>query len=529
MKIKQTTFGFLALFTGASAFSATGSLSDIYGVPPSSVVYFSGTSSLTGSTKTGVAGGVTGAFVAGVTALCDGGSRSIRVLGIDTKARKPFSGNGSGVAPKGPGSLSDGYVAVCTTRSIDNRFAGPFAIVKREINGSFDGVGPVIEQTALHQWLDINWCSDVEGVCAVDWVTPIVPHAGLSDVDTKVWIGSNSTGALSVPVSTNIANTVFYGGFAGQGFGVMVSESLYNAMMVKQVAEGRLPVDCATGDFTAGRCQPSISKAEYAAVIDGSNFSYIANGALTGDAGVVNLCGRVETSGTQATANVYFLNNPCGSASPTFGFKAPKKVELLSGTAVAFSSLSGNAVTGNYDDFGGLFGLFEGSGTGDALNCVIRRNNGRNPNNIADSLGGYAIGWISLSNIPATNGQFQGRGWRLIKLDGVSPNAYQVPLASAADTADGGSPDGWAQDSSQRINVINGRYDAAFELEMLWPSSTNFETFLASLRKIFADPRLMNTPGVFQANGVFTNEDAPTQVHTGTRAGNSCEPVTLYK
>ena len=247
------------------------------------------------------------------------------------------------------------------------------------------------------------------------------------------------------------------------------------------------------------------------------SFAYVANGALSGDAGVINLCRRVETSGTQASSNVYFLNNSCGNATPTKGFKPPKSVDLVnSPTAVAFNSSSGNAVTGNYDDFGGAFGLFEGSGTGDARNCVIRRNTGKNPNNVADALGTYAAGWISLENAPAA-------GWKLVKLSGVSPNAVQVAVASDTD----GVADGWMADTNQRTNVVKGYYDAAPELEMLWPSATPYGTFLTKLKNTFASPTAVNTRGIFQANGTFTHAAFPAQVHKGTRNGNFCAPQAL--
>lgn len=490
MKLSRLALAAAAV-AAAPAFAATGSLQTLYGVSAANTVFVSGASALSGS------------FANVVAANCSGGATNVKSLTIN-------------------GSTSDGRITVCTSSSTGGSpFAGPFAVVKRDTNGSFDGVGPVISQTGLQKWADIANCDSTTLQCALDSTTVRVPHAGLTDVDTNVWVGMAATGALSIPVPTP-TSTVLSGGFAGQGFGVMVSEALYNAMMAKQKTEGRLPAGCAAGDFTPGACQPSISKAEYAAVVDGGNFAFVANGALSGDAGVINLCRRVETSGTQASSNVVFLNNSCGNASPTRGFKSLKSVDLVnSPSAVAFSSSNGDAVTGNYDDFGGAFGLFEGSGTGDARNCVIRRNGGKNPNNVADAaLGNYAIGWISLENAPAA-------GWKYLKLDGVSPNAYQVVVGSAADTAGGGAADGWAQDATQRVNVVKALYDAAPELEMLWPSSTPFGTFLSNLKNTFADPNAVNTRGIFQANGTFSHADFPAQVHRGTRDGNFCAPQAL--
>lgn len=491
MKLSKIALA-VASLAAAPAFAAVGSLTALYGVPAANIVYVSGASALSGS------------FANVVGANCFGGSTNVKSLTIN-------------------GSTSDGRVTVCTTKSTDGQFSAPFAVVKRDTNGSFDGVGPVIDQSGLTKWADVNNCDSATLQCGLDSTTVRVPHAGLTDVDTNVWVGMANTTALSIPVTDPATTgTVLNGGFAGQGFGVMVSESLYNAMMAKQVAEGRLPVaaggvSCAAGNYTPGACQPSISKEEYAAIVDGGNFAYVANGALTGDAGVVNLCRRVETSGTQASSNVYFLNNSCGNASPTMGFKLPKTVDLVnSPSAVAFNSSSGDAVTGNYDDFGGAFGLFEGSGTGDARNCVIRRNGGKNPNNVADTLGTYAAGWISLENAPAA-------GWKLVKLDGVSPNAVQIAVVSDTD----GVADGWMADTNQRTNVVKGYYDAAPELEMLWPSTTPYGTFLTSLKNTFANPALVSLRGVFQANGVFTHAGNETKVHKGTRNGNFCAPQAL--
>ncbi|HSX95628.1 MAG TPA: hypothetical protein VLG41_22060 [Hydrogenophaga sp.] len=475
-----------AIAAAAPAFAATGSLNTLYGVTAARTVYVSGASALSGS------------LAAAVGALCQGSSANVRTLNVG-------------------GSTSDGRVIVCTTQSAGPAagvFNGPFAIVKRDTNGSFDGVGPVISGTTLTTWADVNNCDNVALNCARDTTTARVPNGGLSDVETAIWRGLNNTGTLSQPVPVPTGITL-ESGFAGQGFGVMVSEELYKAMQTVQKADGRLAGTCVVGDYTPGACQPSIAKSEYAAIVRGDSFSYVANASLTGknpstDApDVINLCRRVETSGTQASSNAYFLNNPCGNADPTFGAVQPKFVDFAtSGSAVAFSSGAGDNVTGNYDDFGGAFGLFEGSGTGDARNCVIRRNNGNNPNNVNDSLGKFAIGWISLENAPAA-------GWKYIKLDGVSPNAYQTA-------------GGWVVDNDQRRNVVLGRYDAAPEFEMIYPTASSFAGFFTALKTAFSTPAVLNTRGIYIAPaGSNTHNLFPTQVAKGIRGGNFCAPQNL--
>jgi len=469
-----------AVVAAAPAFAATGSLNTLYGVTAARTIYVSGASALSGS------------LAAAVGALCTGGSASVKVHSIG-------------------GSTSDGRVAVCTTSSAGpaaGLYAGPFAVVKRDTDGSFAGVGPVISGTALTKWADVNNCDSTALTCALDSTTAIVPAGGLSDVETAVWQGLNKTGALTASVPASTAGITKVGGFAAQGFGVMVSEELYKAMQNAQKADGRLASSCVTGDFTAGACQPSISKGEYAAIVRGDNYNYVANAGLTnGSADPINVCRRVETSGTQASSNVHFLNNSCGNANPTFGFVNPKFVDFGTGTAVAWSSSAGNAVTGNWEDNGGALGLFEGSGTGDARNCVIRRNSGNNPNNVADGLGKFAIGWISLENAPAA-------GWKLVKLDGVSPNAYQTAA-------------GWVADSNQRVNVAKGLYDAMFEFEMIYPTAGTHAGFFGALKTAFADPTVLNTRGIVIAPGTFTHSSNPTLVAKGTRNGNNCAPQSL--
>jgi hypothetical protein len=494
MKLKTIALAAASLCV-APAFAATGSLSALYGVPAARTVYVSGASALTGS------------FGAVIAKNCTGGAASMKTLTVG-------------------GSTSAGRVFVCTTTAVAGFTPnGPFAVVKRDTNGSFDGVGPVISQTALTTWSDVASCDDVALNCAKDTTTLIKPNAGLSDVDTNVWVGMANTGALSQAVPA-LGTTIAASGFAGQGFGIMASDALYRAMQVKQVKNGSLPAACssvtpatlvgvaaADPTFTPGSCQPSISKEEYAAVVKDGNYNYNLPDGTTGinrlvgavDANPINLCKRVDTSGTQATSNVYFLNNSCANAAPTFGKQAPKAVDITSTTAVVFNTAN---IVGNYDDFGGAFALFEGSGTGDARNCVINRNNGQNPDKVADTLGKYALGFLSLENVAPTT------GWKYLKLNGVSPNAYQDIT-------------GWHADATQRLNVINGLYDLSPELQMLWPAATTFSSFLTTLKNDLADPAVVNTTGIFQANGAYTNAAYPAQVHKGTRGGNFCAPMDL--
>lgn len=507
MKLRQIALA-SAMVAAAPAFAATGSLTGLFGVPAANIVYVSGASALSGS------------LGAAIGKLCTGGATNVKTLTINN-------------------STSDGRVFVCTT-SAANQAAGlfqvggvgaPFAIVKRDTNGSFEGVGPVISGTGLKTWANVNNCED--GVapstvlnCARDTTSTIVPTGGFSDVETAVWRGMKQTGALTQTVPSPDASITLEKGFAAQGFALMASEELYKAMQTKQKAEGRLPSSCTVGDFTPGACQPSLSKNEYASIVRADSFSYVANANITGykdpvalTVDPINLCRRVETSGTQATSNVFFLNNSCANANPTFGAIAPKFVDFSSGTAVA---LTASGSVGNYDDFGGGFALFEGSGTGDTRNCVIRRNAGNNPSNVADSLGKYAIGWISLENPTLA-------GFKYLKLNGVSPDAYQTVVGSAEDIANSGAADGWVQDAKRRANVARGYYDAAFEFEVIYKNTAANSGIFGALKTVFSDPTVLDTAGIVVTPGTSSYSTSPVLdlVSKGTRAGNNCAPQSL--
>lgn len=426
-----------------------------------------------------------------------------------------------------------GVTVRCTSGTYDSGFhaayppyqGGPFAIIKRDTDGSFAGMGNVINQTPITGWCDTT---------GINGTHAIAPDAALIDVNIEVWIGMNNTGALSIPVP-DVWGTLQDKVFAGQGFGIMVSDNLYQAMQNVQADDGRLPANCDSDtnndgafdvtNLTPGQCQPSISKAEYAAIVDSDNFAYTNSPALTGTTNPVNLCRRVETSGTQVASNAYFLNNSCGNANPTSGFKQPKRVAFPfeGGNGVVVAS---GGVSGNYEEFPGAFSIFEGMRTGDIHNCISRRNLGQDPDGTADaSLGKYAIGVVSLTNPLATGRQY-------VKLDGVSPNAYQVPVGSAADIASGGTADGWAQDGTNRITTVKGYYDFASEFEMLSVNDLRLYSPLRKIRDTFANPQVMRENGVFQANNagsIFTHADNPTKVHKGTRYSNFCAPQTLHE
>jgi hypothetical protein len=319
----------------------------------------------------------------------------------------------------------------------------------------------------------------IVAACGTSGLTALTPSlGGYSDTEGTMFSNAGIALPAAGQVAANYVATPF-----NQGFGVAASKRLYEAMQEHQTAKGRLPALCAPligGVFTASglstpECQPSISRADYAALsATGNNVAKRAganfligglplNGITTGNpaaatasdlgAGVsiasplatatgkrIHLCRRVETSGTQSASMLYFLNRPTG-LGPTGGNLLPAGL----GSAGTFSSI--DSATGT------LFTARSNSGSGDAANCVNGNPTsdanptptaaGVQPN--ADPLP-YALGVLSLENNPVPTANY-----RFLKIN----NQFGSEGAAGA---------------SQTAESIAGRYDFWFQLVKYCPS-----------------------------------------------------------
>ncbi len=384
------------------------------------------------------------------------------------------------------------------------------AFFKSDIGGSGQGVFPVYLRTA-RGFLNLGSCgaraaSVPNYTCTGDQQQ--VPMAGVSDVEPGLFIGANvpkddpsypPQGLSESQITELDVRPLFQTIFA-----VAVNKSLRDAM---QTAQGILPV----GD---GGAEPSLSR-----TAAGSYFS----GALTSpSAGLgwqplvsstnalkdsqVNLCRRVDGSGTQASANAFFLQFPCGSSPLALADKT------YSDVGPDNQSLANVVATGS------AF-VYEGSSTGNVISCL----------NAAETNGAFAIGHVSKENVPntvvtATNPL---GNWRHVKLDGVSPS---------------------------RDNTKAGQYDYFFESTMQWNKAhfaalpTLFPTFGADaktfLTQFAARAKLSSSLAKLSSatqNGVAATPDTYAGAYgTGTadeikfgsrvsRGGNSCTPATFAK
>ncbi len=274
-------------------------------------------------------------------------------------------------------------------------------------------------------------------------------------------------------------------------FGVAVNRSLRNALQAKQ----GLTVN---SDAEADR--PSMSRIEAASYINGF-LADPANGlgwqALVLDTEPkrntrVNVCRRVNGSGTQASANAFLTGFPCNSQAPApLGFD--------------FSDAGLTNAVSSVGPTGSLF-VFEGSTTGNVISCL----------NAAETTSAFALGHVSKEN----NELASGSNWRHVRIDGVAPS---------------------------RDNTKSGKYEYFFESTIQWHRdkfatlSAAQKSFLTAFRAEAAKPSaLLNLSSTAQQGVAALPESYSGAFGTGTaaeiqfgsrvtRGGSSCTAPFVVK
>jgi hypothetical protein len=291
---------------------------------------------------------------------------------------------------------------------------------KSSVGGSGNGGKPVAAGTALAFMNQNSTCpapvfdavdQRFESTCTVNATTSIAPDAGASDVEPRLLLP-----ALSAPEAGNISPRSAY----AIPFGVPVTLKLYRAL---QDAQGLV----VGADDEANT--PSLSKAQLASLYAGNvttwdflrdeegfglNSINDANNDGTNRTAPASpnvfLARRVETSGTQASFEIYFLNARCTTIGP---MPAPND--------------GGNVTSG-----GGTCGtntVNAGSGSGNVISCL----------NTLDSQSKWGVGVLSMEYSPTAND-----GFKFIKINGVSGSA---------------------------LNMTEGRYDFVMENTFQWRTS----------------------------------------------------------
>lgn len=309
-----------------------------------------------------------------------------------------------------------------------------------------------------------------------DSLGPQLPVGGFSDVEAALFPAAIGGGDVSA-VGTDAAAGI------GQVFGVVVSKPLYRAMQVKQGIAAN--TDALDPNFDPANA-PTISKAQYTSIVASGGTYQTDWSPIVGATGVgkkIVVARRVQTSGSQASSNAFFLSNPCAS-----------------GLQASFSPLTAVESTPNIE-------VFEGSGTGNVKTRITTASNSAGADN-------FAIGVVSAENDwrveSATGGQ---NGYRFVKVEGVHPEAGDIANA--------------------RVTATNGAYP--FHMEMhnfVANSATGFGA--AVVGQITA--ALVNPPSTSCAvlpRGLTISPLAGSSCTVGaqvakmTNQGNNCAPVLL--
>lgn len=289
---------------------------------------------------------------------------------------------------------------------------------------------------------------------------------GLTDTDAEASLVANPVPDAAV-IDVGIAQT----------FGVAVSPSLYAAMFTKQLGT-TVATGCAVTDTNKPECVPSISKAEMASIMNSSEFSAAKTmGAefLGAPAGTeLKYYRRVDLSGTQASAQVYFLNAPCSSG----------------GLGVISEPTSDDEVGGLKDQLiNGVYRVYAAPGTGDVRSGL-------------GSSTAYAIGVMSAENNQA------GSAWKWVRVQGAALAENATPgLTTLVDGVN-------VPVNTNKATAAAGTYDFFFESKAYYDGND------ASSGNFFA-----------ALSGALTTLTQPVGLETTanlgyTRGGLACTPVS---
>jgi hypothetical protein len=326
-----------------------------------------------------------------------------------------------------------------------------------------------------------------------------------------------------------------------QGFTVVVNLNLYKALQKRDIAAGRLAASCqdvTTQDAAGAVCRPNISSIDYASLIRVGGITTAAKflGDST-DQNKITVQRRVDTSGTQAASNLYFLRQNCQgygkdlagaidntvlknvsvtlAGVPTKGTFGGAMAKRGSGTAAAVEYFKADGTAGSSSDF--------------TLAVRTHGETGGVRNAIRDDSTGYSIGVVSLDGKEDNSGfssTANPNNGRYVRVDGADPMLTGTLAAPV-------------RDANQRINLVNGRWPFAVEFQAVFraaatksvaPNAGNAlvdstrDLVIAGLKKSDA-----SIPGLgFFSSGASDTRNGTDKITTVRRAGgNNCAPLVL--
>lgn len=254
------------------------------------------------------------------------------------------------------------------------------------------------------------------------------------------------TGFLSTVRSGIATPATMDAGFA-QAFGVAVSDALYTKMFDDQKASGKLHSSCVVTDTAMPACVPVIGKAQMAAIMNNSLSNEAAQQGARflapsqfAAATAMTYARRVNTSGTQAVAQEYFLGNVCSPVSYT----------------VANGSSVKNRIT-----------VQNLSGTGNVRTTL-------------NTAGIYAIGVMSLENNQT------GQTWKWLRVGGMHGADNAAPGTSGV---------------TNTVTAKDGTYDMVYNSRIAVPATTgDAATFWTKVKTGFTGSAFASTVGLYGAS-----------------------------
>jgi len=438
---------------------------------------------------------LTKVYMAGATAQTAGLGNALKNI-CDTATGSTFISltDRNGLLPTPIASTAKAWV--CKTTNTTDTFtgldgiAGSWAVLKSE-GGSSDGFKAVASR-AKKAHLDLTQCSYTgnSGTCVRDDSNTQFAYLGLSDVSGKIWAGRGQLAGFTTYPNDSYDELPTG---AGQGFGVVVSPSLFALLQTDQ--------------GLSGSQVPSISKAQYATLMLGSSNAWdvlLDRNVATKPTEPLLLSRRKSDSGTTASTEAYFLNNPCAS-----------KAGIL-GTLDAAYAVSGTTADVFASAGVGLDMYIVQAGSSDQVLLNAKADYIASP--LADTrltvkaaVGAtpavktrYVIGVVSLENP-------ENSTWKYVSINDVHPGTYA---------------------NYHKTNLVNGKYDFQFESTMTVSTRTGVPTsvgiFATALQNQWSTgANLATAYGLYSDPNVGTN-DGSISASAFTRKGNECSALTRF-
>jgi len=354
---------------------------------------------------------------------------------------------------------------------------GSWAVFKSE--GGSGEAWKSIRQGLASKQLNHTNCDTTAKTCSVDTSASKVATLGFSDVQPMIFAAKAQLASLAAGRTTSdyaVSTTN-----AGQGFGVVVSNDLYTALQTNQNTTNAPTV-------TSGQMAKILTNAGGAA---GAGmdvlFSGTAGKPTASSSNRLYIARRSTSSGTQLSAEIFFLNTPCAGKAGVGG-------ELT-------SQLGSSTGT----NLGAAYYVKQEASSNDVLEMAK-----------SNTISKYVIGVVSLENA-----QPAGNSWKYVAIDNVHPGT----------------------DTYQKANVLNGTYPFAFDTYIARSINSNgISTAPSAVLPTLANEiinRLGNGANLATAYGMYSSGDSTNTVFnsgstntlmTGntshySRGGNECSPL----